>query len=154
MARFHIKKELFDLFDRDYTFEVPQKMLEADLGQLLSEVKSKPENNAKSDEELRREYEKISNRRVRLGLLLADLAQSNEILVTEDDLRQTIAAQIMQMPNKQKEIIEYYSQAENLKRLEGPILEEKTVDFILEKANLSKIKISSEEFIKKNLMHT
>lgn len=153
MARFHIKKELFDILDKEYSFDIPRKMLNADLQQLLQEVKSKNINEIanKSDEELKAEYEKISSRRVKLGLLLAELARINKVTVTEEDFRETITAQIMQMPNKQKEIIEYYSKQENLRMLEGPILEEKTVDFILSNINLNKVNISVEEFYKKNL---
>ena len=153
MARFRIKKELFDILDKEYSFDIPSKMLHADLKQLLQEVKSRDadERAKKSDEELKAEYEKISSRRVKLGLLLAELARINKLAVTEEDLRETIAAQVMQMPDKQKEVIEYYSKQENLRMLEGPILEEKTVDFILSKINLNKVSISAEEFSKENL---
>ena len=154
MARFHTKKELFDILDREYEFELPQRMLEADLEQLIKEAKAKPspETQDKSEEELNEEFKKISFRRVKLGLLLAELARINKIEVSENDLRETIAVQVMQMPDKQKEIIEYFSKPENLRMLEGPILEEKTVDFILTKVNLNKIKITAEEFSKKNLI--
>ncbi|MDJ1257089.1 MAG: trigger factor [Candidatus Midichloria sp.] len=154
MARFHTKKELFDILDREYEFELPQRMLEADLEQLIKESKAKPsqETQGKSEEELNEEFKKISFRRVKLGLLLAEFARINKIEVSENDLRETIAAQVMQMPDKQKEIIEYFSKSENLRMLEGPILEEKTVDFILTKVNLNKIKITAEEFSKKNLI--
>ncbi|MDJ1406879.1 MAG: trigger factor [Candidatus Midichloria sp.] len=154
MARFHTKKELFDILDREYEFELPQRMFEADLEQLIKEAKAKPspETQDKSEEELNEEFKKISFRRVKLGLLLAELARINKIEVSENDLRETIAVQVMQMPDKQKEIIEYFSKPENLRMLEGPILEEKIVDFILTKVNLNKIKITAEEFSKKNLI--
>lgn len=107
MARFHTKKELFDILDKEYEFEIPQKMLQADLEQLIREAESKvlTNNRGKSEEELKEEFKKISSRRVKLGLLLAELARINKIEVSENDLRETIAAQVMQMPVDRKSVV-------------------------------------------------
>ena len=150
-SRMHAKKKLFDKLEIDVNFRIPDSMLKSDAEGLIQELK------ARSDQ---KDYEptasdiencnKIAQRRVKLGLFLADVAKSNNISVTEEDLKTALTIQLSNLSDQQQKdkAIEYYSKPENLSKLQGPILEEKTVDYILTQVKLNKIKVSAEDFSK------
>ncbi len=150
VVRLRTKKLLFDTIDNQYNFEIPEGMLKMDFEIMWAEIKKQYEKNPaafnKPLEELEDEYKKIAARRVRLGILLAETAKNNEINVEERDLQQAVYAEAMQRPGQEKLVIDFYSKKENLERLKGPLLEEKSVDFILTKIKTNKKVISSQEF--------
>jgi trigger factor len=110
-----------------------------------AEAEPESEERQKEREELRR----IAERRVRLGLLLAEVGQSNQINVTQEEINRAILEQARSMPGQEKMVIEYYRrQPEAMNQLMAPILEEKVVDFILERAKLSEREVSREELFR------
>jgi trigger factor len=110
-----------------------------------AEAEPESEERQKEREELR----KIAERRVRLGLLLAEVGQSNQINVTQEEINRAILEQARGMPGQEKMVIEYYRrQPEAMNQLMAPILEEKVVDFILERAKLSEREVSREELFR------
>jgi len=154
IARLRLKKMLFDQVDSVYKFEIPKSMFQLDFDAMWADLKAQKEANpqafkGKTEADLRAEYTEIAKRRVRLGILLADIARQNNIEITQDDLNQAILNEAMMRPGQEKIVLDFYSKEENLERLKGPILEEKAVDFILKSVKQKDVEITSQEFFEK-----
>lgn len=154
IARLRMKKVLFDQIDEANKFEVPAGMLKIDFDVMWNEIKAQKQANpamfkGKKEDEMKKEYEEIAKRRVRLGIILAETARDNSIDVSESDLQQAVYAEAMMRPGQEKMVLDFYKSPENLERLKGPILEEKAVDFILTKVKKKEIEITSKEFFEK-----
>lgn len=136
-ARAKAKKQLFDALDEKATFEIPAKMLAAEVDSIMKQVleaqkAGDPELQGKTEEQLKAEYEKISARRVRLGILLSDLARKNNLQITREELSAAVMSQARNYPGQEDKIFEFYRKnPQQVDELRGPILEEKAVDFIL-----------------------
>jgi len=108
-----------------------------------------PEDAAKSEEELKRDYREIAERRVRLGLLLSEVGRTNNIQVPNDDLTRAVIAEARRFPGQEKQVIDYYQKSpEALNQLRAPIYEDKVIDFILEMAQVSERRATPEDFRK------
>ena len=98
---------------------------------------------------MKKEYRDIAERRVRLGLLLADVGRSNNIEVTPEELNQAVMREAMRYPGQERQVLEFYGKNAELKeQLRAPIFEEKTVDFILELAKVAEKSVTPEELLK------
>ena len=96
-----------------------------------------------------KEYKEIAERRVRLGLVLADVGQHNKISVSQKELTDVVMAEAKRYPGQEKMVFEYYQKhASALNHVRAQILEEKTVDFILKNAKIKEVEVS-EEALKK-----
>jgi len=110
--------------------------------------KIEEEDKDKSDEELKEEYREISARRVRLGLLLAEIGRVNEITVTPDEVNRAIMQEAQQHKGQEKEVFDYYkNNPEAMQTMQSPLLEEKVVDFIIELADVSEKSVTVEELM-------
>ena len=145
-ARAKMKRELFDKLDAAHTFDAPPTMVEREFEQIWGEVKQQLEGEnaeevreGKTDEELEAEYKALAARRVRLGLLLAEIGKRNNIQISQDDISQAVRAQVQNFPGQEQLVYEYYQKnPQALGQLQAPIMEEKVVDFILELAKVEK----------------
>jgi trigger factor len=151
LARLSMKKKLFDKIDSVYRFEIPKGMISLDFDTMWAELKAQKQANpsmfkGKNEADMRKEYEDIAKRRVRLGIILAGIARDNKIEVTDADVQQAIFAEAMMRPGQEKIVMEFYSKPEHQDRLKGPILEEKAVDHILGLVKKNEIEMSSEDF--------
>ena len=154
-ARARMKQELFDKLDEGHEFEAPPTLVEREFDQIWGEVKQQLEGDraeeireGKTDEELEAEYRKIAMRRVRLGLLLAEIGKQNSIAITEQDIGQAIRAQAANFPGQEQLVYEYYQKnPQALSQVQAPILEDKVVDFILELAKVEKRSATPEELM-------
>jgi trigger factor len=100
------------------------------------------------EEALRAEYRGIAERRVRLGLLLAEVGRSNNITVTQDEMNQAIAREARRHPGYERQVLDFYRQhPEAAANLRAPIFEDKVVDFIVELAKINERKISPQELL-------
>src|SRR5205807_4419469 len=104
---------------------------------------------AKEDEEgLKADYHRIAERRVRLGLLLAEVGRSNNITVTQDELNQAITREARRHPGYERQVLDFYRQnPEAVGHLRAPIFEDKVVDFIVELAKVEERKISPQDLL-------
>jgi trigger factor len=94
------------------------------------------------------EYRKIAERRVRLGLLLAEVGRSNNITVTQDELNQAITREARRHPGYERQVLEYYRQnPDAISNLRAPIFEDKVIDFIVELAKIGERKITPQELL-------
>ena len=152
LSRSKVKKELFDALDDAYPFPVPHNMVDLEFDSLWQQVQKDKEKNpelaGKSDEELNTEFRAMAERRVRLGILLAETGRRNEIEVEQDALRKAIYDQARSFPGQEKEVIEFYQKNKDaIEQLKGPILEEKVVDFLLEKVKIEDKAVPAKELL-------
>jgi trigger factor len=155
MARLRIKRELLDALAAVASFPVPQGMLEAEFAQIWQRVEADrkqgqgdEEDKGKDDETLKAEYRGIAERRVRLGLLLAEIGRVNGITVAAEEMTRAMRAEAGRYPGQEAQVMEFFRKnpqaAENLR---GPIFEEKVIDFVLELAKVSDKPVTPEELI-------
>jgi trigger factor len=103
----------------------------------------------KDEETLKGEYRAIAERRVRLGLLLAELGRSNNLTVGEDELKRAVIAEAQRYPGQERKVVEYYQQnPQAIERFRAPLFEEKAIDFVLELAKVSERSVTPEELAK------
>ncbi|MEQ1890004.1 MAG: trigger factor [Alphaproteobacteria bacterium] len=156
ISKSRLKRHLLDALDKAHVFEVPPGLLAAEEQQIWQQFNQELqrrgqtlETQEKSEEELRVEYRVIADRRVRLGLLLAEIGQRNTITVSEDAMREALFRQASQFPGQEKMLFEYYQKnPQALAALRAPLYEDKVVDFILELAQITDIPVSREELFK------
>ena len=102
-----------------------------------------------TEEKAKEEYQKIADRRVRLGLVLSEIGEKNKITVTDDEVSRALIERARQSPGREKEVWDYYrSNPKALAQLRAPIYEDKVVDFILELANVTEKKMTREDLFK------
>ena len=153
ISRMRIKRDLLDELAKHVSFEVPPSMVDAEFKQIwarvesdLKEGKLDDEDKGKDEETLRAEYRPIAERRVRLGLLLAEIGRANGIQVQPDELTRAMRAEASRYPGQEAAVMEFFRKnpqaADNLR---GPIYEEKVVDFILELAKVEDKVVSADE---------
>src|SRR5439155_25340424 len=109
---------------------------------------SEPAASEEDDENLKEEYRRIAERRVRLGLLLAEVGRNNNITVTQEELNQALAQEARRHPGYERQVIDYYrSNPDAINNLRAPIFEEKVVDFIVELAKPEERKVTPQELL-------
>ena len=154
-SRQKVKRQLLDQLDEKYDFELPPTMLSQEFDGIWGQVEKEMEeagtsfeDNDTTEEEARKDYSKIAERRVRLGLVLAEIGDSKEIQVTEDEMRNAVMQQASQFPGQEKEVFDFYQKnPQQLASLRAPIFEEKVVDYILELATVTEKTVTKEELL-------
>lgn len=155
-TRFKLKRALLDVLDEGHDFALPPKMVDAEFEGIWAQVSADkdagqlPEEDAKkSEDELKAEYRKIAERRVRLGLVLAEIGRANNVGVTDQELSNAIMAEARNYPGQEKMVLDFYRQNPNAAaQLRAPIYEEKVVDLIVSVAEVKDEAISKEELMK------
>jgi len=158
IARMNIKRGLLDTLDEAHTFEVPSGMVEAEFQGILQQLKGKQQPPPSDDpahvhdsatEEERKEFGQIAERRVKLGLILAEVGRINKIEVTNQELQQAVINESRRHPGKERQIFEFYQKNQDaLEGLKAPIYEDKVVDLILEKTEITIRQVTIEELTK------
>ncbi len=152
-SRRKVKRELLDALDKSHKLDVPptlvQQEFEAIWQQLENDLKSQNKTFADEDtteEKAREEYRKIAERRVRLGLVIAEIGEKNTIKVSDDELSRAVVERARQFPGQEQQIWNHFRQNPNaLAGLRAPIFEEKVVDFLLELAKVTDKKVDKKE---------
>ena len=159
-SRFKLKRALLDILDEKHSFDLPPKMVEAEFGQIWTQVQQDkeagslpPEDAEKSEEVLQTEYRKIAERRVRLGLVLAEIGRINEIQVSDQELAEAMRAEAMRYGAQAQQIFDFFRQNTGAQaQLRAPIFEDKVVDLILGKAKVKDQKVSKDDLLKEDDM--
>ncbi|MGN1063321.1 MAG: trigger factor, partial [Alphaproteobacteria bacterium] len=100
----------------------------------------------KSDDELKKEYRAIAERRVRLGLLLAEVANENKITLSQEDITNAVMREARRYPGQEKTVFEYYQKnPQALDAIRAPLFEEKVVDHILGVINIKEKEVTADE---------
>ena len=156
VSRQKVKRTLLDELEKLVSFELPEKLLSQEFDAIFAQVKEEMERAGKSfededttEEEATAEYKAIAERRVRLGLLLAEVGEQKEIKVPDEEVNQALIAQVRQYPGQEQQIIDYYKKnPQAVAQIRAPLFEEKVVDYILELADVSEKTISREALLK------
>jgi len=152
-----IRKDLMDQLDKVHKINLPQGLVNYEFDNIwkhFTENKSKgtidDDDKNKKEEDLKKEYMVIAERRVKVGLVLAKIGEDKKISVNEDDLKKAIEHEILRQPDAKDQIIKFYSEnSQALASLKAPIFEEKVIDYILENIKIEEKEISREELMKK-----
>ncbi len=155
-SRMKLKRELLDQLDAVHRFELPPTLVESEFEAMwqqfndnLKQAGKTLEDEGKSEEEARADYRLIAERRVRLGLVIGEIAESNKIEITQDEMRRALMEQARRFPGHEKAVYEYYEKTPGaLAELRAPIFEDKVVDFVLEQVSPAEKKVSKEELFK------
>ena len=155
-SRDKVKRRLLDALAERYVFEVPEGLVEQEFSQIWCQVEQEQKSSGRSfadegttEEAARAEYRAIAERRVRLGLLLADVGAKAELKITDEEMTQALIAQARNYPGQEKEIWEFYrSNQQALASLRAPIFEEKVVDHIIGLARVEDRRVSREDLLK------
>jgi trigger factor len=156
MSRQKLKRALLDELDKLHKFEPPPTLVEDEFDRVWKSVLSELETEKKTfadegttEEKAKAEYRAIAERRVRLGLVLAEIGEKNNITVTEDELRRAVMERARQFAGQEQRVWDYYRQnPQAVAALRAPIFEEKVVDFLLELSSVTESKVSREELYK------
>ncbi len=152
ISRSLIKRQLLDKLADTHKFEVPEGLVENEFQAIwrrVEEAKKAGQKLEDDEEKLRKDYRGIAERRVRLGLLLADVGRSNSIEITPEELNQAVMREAMRYPGQERQVLEFYGKNAELKeQLRAPIFEEKTVNFILELAKVTEKSVAPDELLK------
>ena len=155
-SRQKLKRALLDQLDERHKFEPPPSLVEQEFANVWSQVENdlKQQNRTFEDEgtteeKARAEYRGIAERRVRLGLVIAEIGEKNNIRVSDDQLRAAVMEQVRQFPGQERQIWEYYQKNPNaLAALRAPLFEDKVVDFLVELAEVTDKPVSRDELFK------
>lgn len=158
MTRQKLKRALLDELDRLHKFEPPPSLVEEESDRVWKSVLSEMENEKKTfadenttEEKAKAEYRAIAERRVRLGLVLAEIGEKNTITVSEDEMNRAVMERVRQFPGQEQKIYDYLRQnPQALAAMRAPIFEEKVVDFLLELASVTENKVAREELYKED----
>jgi len=158
MSRQKIKRGLLDELDKMHKFEPPPTLVEEEFDRVWKSVLSELETEGKTfadedttEEKAKAEYRAIAERRVRLGLLLAEIGEKNNITVTDDELNRAVVERARQFAGQEQRVWDYYRQnPQAVAALRAPIFEEKAVDFLLELATVTDKKVTREELYKED----
>lgn len=155
VSQARLKRVLLDALNERHTFPIPKKMVEQEAKAIWEQFENHRKSGeadkeddlaGKSDDELKAEFQKIAERRVRLGLVLTEVGRRNNIEVSQDDINNAIAKQAAQYPGNEKAVFEYYRKTpEQREALRAPLFEDKIVNFMLEMAKVTERKVSQEE---------
>ncbi|MFD0918000.1 trigger factor [Pseudahrensia aquimaris] len=155
-TRQKVKRQLLDELDKTHKFDLPQGMVEQEFNNIwaqitrdLEQAERTFEDEDTTEEKAREDYQKLAERRVRLGLVLAEIGDKAEIQVTEEELQRALYEQVRQYPGQEKEIYDFFrSNPDAVGGLRAPIFEEKVVDHILESAKVTEKTVTEEELLK------
>ena len=158
--RMKLKRAILDELDSKHDFDLPPGMVEAEFGNIWQQVQTEKdagqldeEDAAKSDEDLEADYRKIAERRVRLGLVLAEMGQKADIQITNEELQQAMVAEARNYPGQEQQIFEFFQKnPQAVAQLRAPIYEEKVVDLIIEKAKVTDKAVSKDVLFEEDEM--
>ena len=149
-ARAVMKRQLLDALDKKVKFELPTSLVEAEAKQIAHQLFHEENPDVQGHDhdniEPNKEHSKLAERRVRLGLLLAELGQKAEVEVSDAEISQAIMAQSRQYPGQEKEFFEFMQKNEQMQQqLRAPIFEDKVVDYIFEHTTITDKKVNKTE---------
>ncbi len=156
MSRQAVKRQILDALDEGHKFAVPEQLVDAEFDSIWERVKHEVTEHGRSfedegttEQEAHEQYRKIAERRVRLGLVVAEVGNRNKIEVTEDEHQQALIAEVRRFPGQEQQVYDYYRKnPQALAGLRAPVFENKVVDYVAELATQTDKKMSREDLAK------
>jgi len=151
-SRMHLKRRVLDALDNAHDFPLPPAMVEHEFANIWAQVEEELKregktaaDEGKTEDELKAEYRKIAERRVRLGLVLGKLGEQNGITVAGDEVQRAIMARARQFPGQEQQVFQFYAKNPQAQaEIRAPLFEDKVVDFIAELATVNDRKVDKE----------
>ena len=158
VSRAKLKRALLDALDARYSFELPETLVEQEFNTIWQRVQEEQQQSGKTfadenttEEAARAEYRGIAERRVRLGLLMAEVGEQEKVQVTDDELSAAIVEQARQYPGQEKMVWDFYQKnPQAVAQIRAPLYEEKVVDIIVSKAKVTDKTVSKDELLKED----
>ena len=155
-SRMKLKRQLLDILDKEYKFEVPASLVDAEYKAIVSQYEQAKKYNqldaeekTKKEEDLLKEYKDIALRRVKLGLVLSEVGQNAKISIKPEDINAAIMNEAKRYPGQEQMVLDYYLKNKHaVEALKAPIFEEKIIDYIISQAKLNEKVVSVEELYK------
>jgi trigger factor len=155
VSRAKAKRSLLDALDETMKFAAPPSLVEQEFDTVWKAVNNDLANRKvtwadedTTEEEAKAEYQRIADRRVRLGLAIAELGEKNNIQVSEDELTRAMVEQARQFPGQEQQIWDYFRKnPQAMAGIRAPLFEDKVIDFILELADVSDKTVSRDELL-------
>jgi trigger factor len=155
-SRNHLKRQLLDALDERHKFDLPPTLVTQEFDNVWQTVEGDLKQQGRTfadegttEEEARAEYRKIAERRVRLGLVIAEIGDKNQIKVTDDEVQRAVVDRARQFPGQEQQVWEFYrNNPQAVASLRAPIYEEKVVDFLTELTKVTDKKVTREELYK------
>jgi len=155
-SRAKAKRNLLDQLDEAHSFDLPPNMVEQEFNQIWQQLQAEmdagrtaDEDKNKSEDELKEEYRKIAERRVRLGLVLAEIGRVADVRISEQEVNQALIREARQYTGQETQVVEFFRNNPGaMAQLRAPIYEDKVVDHILEVAEITEETVSREELFK------
>jgi trigger factor len=149
-ARAVMKRALLDELDKMVDFDLPPSMLDAEAGQIAHQLwhEDNPDVQGHDHPEIETtdEHKKLAARRVRLGLLLAELGQRAKVQVTDQEMTQAIMQQARQYPGQERQFFEFVQQNQQMQQqMRAPIFEDKVIDYVVELADVTDKEVTKDE---------
>lgn len=152
-SRMKLKRQLLDILDKEYSFDVPASLVDAEYKAIVNQYEQAKKYNQldeeeknKKEEDLLKEYKDIAIRRVKLGLLLSEVGQNAKISIKPEDINAAIMNEAKRYPGQEQMVLDYYlKNKQAVEALKAPIFEEKIIDHIISLAKLNEKTVSVEE---------
>ncbi|HEY1879239.1 MAG TPA: trigger factor [Caulobacteraceae bacterium] len=157
-SRFKLKRALLDALDSRHDIPLPARMVEAEFDAIWKQVQADeeksgraPEDEGKSEETLQREYRRIAERRVRLGLVLAEIGRRENVAVSDQELSEAMRVEARRYGDMAQQMFDYLKNTPQAQAaLRAPLYEEKVVDLVLSKAKLADKAVSKEKLLEED----
>ncbi len=155
-GRDKMKRTIMDALDKAHEFELPPSLVENEFDGIWEQVTSKMgdedknfgEDGEDKEDDARKKYQDIAERRVRLGLILSQIAEKNEITISEKEVTDALSERIRQFPGQEQQVMEFYQKNPSaVAEIRAPLLEEKVIDYLLELMQVDEKKVSREELV-------
>ena len=158
VSRSKVKRQLLDALDAKYSFDLPPTLFQQEFDNVWLQVEREMQQTGRTfeqenttEEAAKEDYRKIAARRVRLGLVLAEIGESNKIQVTDEEATRAVIERARQFPGQERQIWEFYTKnPQAIAELRAPIFEDKVVDHILSLADVTENKVSKEDLFKED----
>ena len=155
VGRAKMKRGMLDALDKAHSFALPPTLVENEFTQIWDQLTKSMEqakktfaDEGKTEEQVRVDYRRIAERRVRLGLVLGEIGEKGKIEVTQDELRNALFEQARRFPGQERMVYEYFEKTPGaVSQLRAPIFEEKVVDYIAGQAKVQEKKVSKDELL-------
>ena len=157
-TRAKIKRQLLDALDERHKFDLPPTLVDQEFDNVWQTVENDLKQQGRTfqdedttEEAARAEYRNIAERRVRLGLVIAEIGDKNQIKVADEEVQRAVVERARQFPGQEQQVWEFYrNNPQSLASLRAPIYEEKVVDFLIELAKVTEKKVTREELYRQD----
>ncbi|SMC74549.1 trigger factor [Fulvimarina manganoxydans] len=155
MTRQKVKRQILDALDETYSFELPERLVEAEFNNIWNQVQAELSRSGRSfededttEDKAREEYRALAERRVRLGLVLSEIGEKVGVQVSDEEMQRAMFDQLRRYPGQEREIYEFYQKnPDALASLRAPIYEEKVIDHLLGNADVTDKVVTKDELL-------